>query len=123
MYCTLCLIFQYYIFLIILFPESDWDPNRAIRLFDELVRIGRIRPYYPPQPNNSQIRLTPVPVEHVRTGVGNATAKSGLIQAPASVRPANIEKSAVGAWSSQGSAGRPASVGQPLKAETGTGCY
>ncbi|XP_052098606.1 OTU domain-containing protein 7B-like [Mytilus californianus] len=99
--------------------KADWDQNQAIRLFDELVRVGRIRPYYPPTPSNSQLRptLRPIPVEHVRTGIGHATAKSGHIQAPATVRPSNMEKPAVGAWSSQGPAGRPLS--QPIKVNSG----
>lgn len=101
------------------FSEANWDPNQAIRLFDELVRVNRIRPYYPPTPYNSQLRptLRPIPVEHVRTGIGHATANSGHIQTPATVRPSNMEKPAVGAWSSQGPAGRPLS--QPIKVNLG----
>ena len=105
------------------FSESDWDPNRAIRLFDELVRIGRIRPYFPTTPpTNSQVRptLRPFPVEHIRTGVGHVNVKTGHIQALATVRPGNMETPALGAWSSQGPAGRPASMVLPVRVNAGT---
>lgn len=86
-------------------------------MFDELVKTGRIRPYYQQPYINSQLGpiLRPIPVEHVRTGLGHAVSKSAHVQAPASIQPSNAEKPAVGAWSSQGPASvRPASISHPI---------